>query len=713
MRGLRLLAVLAALVLGPPAPAQDRAALVADRVFLDGSERLTAEGAVEVFYKGAQLQARRIVYDSRSDRLQIDGPIVLRDGQGSVLLADQAELSADLTEGVLQSARMVMQDQLQLAANAIVRAGGRYTQLDRVVASSCQVCPGRPTPLWEIRARRVTHDAQTRQLYFDHATLRVIGVPVAYLPRLRLPDPSVQRATGFLPARFRTTSDLGPGILVPYFIALGDSRDLTVTPYLSTGRTRTLNLRYREAYRTGRIDFDGAVSRDTLRPGETRGYLFGEGRFALPRDFRLDFKLQTVSDRAYLLDYGISDIDRLASGAVVSRTRRNEYVSAGLWHYQSIRAGESNATLPSLVGDLVWHRRFSPQLLGGQGGLRFELHGQRRTSDVTADLDGNGQADGRDVVRASLRADWRRNWLFGPGLSASAIARLDGDLYWIGQDPAYPPTVTRLTPTAGLELRWPWVRAAADGGSDVIEPIAQLVWSPDHIRKVPNEDSVLVEFDEGNLFSLDRFPGADRKEAGLRANLGLSWTRLAAEGWSLNLTAGRVFRATNLGQFSPGTGLDGRDSDWLVSARFDSGNGLVFANRAVFDDSFDFAKDEMVLGYSGTKGTLAATYVWLAADPALDRPKDTSEFTFEGGWQITDRWRGHAEGRYDFSADRAARAGVGLQWRNECATVDLSLSRRFTSSTSVQPSTNFDLSVVLGGFGGSASGRSLRRSCGG
>ena len=71
----------------------------------------------------------------------------------------------------------------------------------------------------------------------------------------------------------------------------------------------------------------------------------------------------------------VSDIDRLASGAVVSRTRRNEYVSAGLWHYQSIRAGESNATLPSLVGDLVWHRRFSPQLLGGQGGYGFTVIG--------------------------------------------------------------------------------------------------------------------------------------------------------------------------------------------------------------------------------------------------------------------------------------------------------------------------------------------------
>ncbi len=712
---LRALGLWALLALAPAghAAAQDRAALIADRVRLDGNQTLTAEGAVEVFYRGMRMRAARVVYDSTTDSLTIDGPIEVQDGRGTVILADQAQLSADLADGVLTSARMVMQDQLQLAANAIIRSGGRYTQLDKVVASACQVCPGQPTPLWEIRARRVTHDAEARQLYFDHATLRIAGVPVAWLPRLRLPDPTLTRATGFLPARIRTTSELGTGILVPYFIAIGDSRDLTVTPYVSTSQTRTLALRYRQALRIGRIEMDGSVSRDSILPDRTRGYLFGNADFALPRDFTLRAQIQATTDSGYLLDYGIGDRDRLASGMALERTRANEYVLAEAWHYHSLRAGESNATLPSLVSDLTWQRRFRPQVLGGEAGLRFQLHGQRRSSDVTADLDGDGQADGRDLARASLRADWRRTWLFGPGIAAAAVAQVDADIYKVGQDPAFPSTLTRLTPTAALELRWPWVRATAGGASEVIEPIVQLVWSPDRIKAIPNEDSRLIEFDEGNLFSLDRFPGSDRQEAGLRLNLGIGWTRYRPDGGLVSLTAGRVVRGRDLGQFSPGTGLGGRDSDWLVSARYETGDGLLLANRALFNDRLDFAKDEFLLGYAGPKAQVSMSYVWLVADPLLDRPADTSELTLDTGWTITDRWRGFAQGRYDFAAGQAAKAGIGLQWRNECATIDLSLSRRFTSSTSVRPSTDFDLSVELGGFGGSADGRSLRRRCGG
>ncbi len=42
---------------------------------------------------------------------------------------------------------------------------------------------------------------------------------------------------------------------------------------------------------------------------------------------------------------------------------------------------------------------------------------------------------------------------------------------------------------------------------------------------------------------------------------------------------------------------------------------------------------------------------------------------------------------------------MGVEFRNECVAVDLSLSRRFTSSTSVTPTTDFALSVELIGFG--------------
>ncbi|OYX41857.1 MAG: hypothetical protein B7Z02_14750, partial [Rhodobacterales bacterium 32-67-9] len=102
---------------------------------------------------------------------------------------------------------------------------------------------------------------------------------------------------------------------------------------------------------------------------------------------------------------------------------------------------------------------------------------------------------------------------------------------------------------------------------------------------------------------------------------------------------------------------------------------------------------------------------WLVADPTEGRAVSSSELNFDAGWDMGQNWRGSLAGRYDFEAARATRARLGLAYLTECATVDLSLSRRFTSSTSVKADTDITLSVILHGFGSGTDGRSYRRGC--
>ncbi|MGA0538995.1 LPS-assembly protein LptD [Neotabrizicola sp. VNH66] len=691
--------------------AQEQATLVSDRLEIAGDTRLVAAGHVEVFYKGRRLTASRILYDQATDRLTIEGPIVLTDeGGGTVVLASQAELSADLTEGLLTSARLVLNEQLQLAANRMMRVEGRYTALDDVVASSCKICAANPTPLWEIRARRVIHDQEERQIYFDHAQFRVAGVPVAYIPRLRMPDPTLDRTTGFLAPSLRTTTLLGAGIKIPYFITLGDSRDLTVAPYFTTKGSSTVDLRYRQAFRTGEIEINAGITRDGLTDRTYRGYAFADGEFALPDDFRLSFALQATTDNAYLLDYGISDADRLDSRIELSRVRRNGFFSARIISFQSLRDEEDNDTLPSLVTDVTFHRRFSLGPLGGEGGLRLQTHSHLRTSENPFDgPDPDTIADGRDVSRLSVRVDWRRSFLFGPGIEATVLGEAQADLYSIGQDAVYEGEVTRTHTAAGVELRWPWVKAAPSGATHVIEPVVQLIWADRQGTGIPNEDSALVEFDEGNIFSLDRFPGADAVEQGRRANVGLTWTRTDPAGWSWGLTLGRVIREQDYGQFGPASGLGGTQSDWLAALTLDWPSGFAATGRVVFDDDLDIAKGELRLALSQERLSVAGSALYAVADLTENRPDPTREIRFDAAWKATSALTAKAEGSYDFESERGTLAGIGVEFRNECVAVDLSLSRRFTSSTSVTPTTDFGLSVDLIGFGsGKAAGPSGR-----
>lgn len=692
----------------------EMATLTADRVEVSGTALLVASGGVTMRYQGQTLQAASVTYDRAADQLRLVGPILLTDAKGTRLLADAAELSADLRSGVMTSARMVLNDALQIAANRITRSQGRYTELSTTVASSCQVCSIAPTPLWEIRAARVIHDSQERQLYFDRAQLRFGGIPVIYVPRLRVPDPSLKRAQGLLMPRFRSNSDLGYGLETPYFIPLGDSRDLTLTPYITTKNSKTLSLRYRQAFNSGLLQFDGALSHDRLLAGQRRGYVNLAGAFALPQGFKLDMNLRAVSDPAYLLDYGLSDEDRIISRVEISRTRRNEYISGQLHQFRTIREGETNATLPSLVGDLTFHRRFSGGPLGGEGGLTFQTHSHYRTSSSPFDGAGDDdlEADGRDVLRASVALDWRRNFVFGPGILGAVLAEGRADLYHIQQDALFAGEYARLNGAVAAELRWPWSGQTADGASHVIEPVVQLVAAPRRSVALPNEDSRLVEFDEGNLFALDRFAGTDAHEGGQRANIGISWTRIDADGWSLGTTLGRVLRRETNTQFTAASGLDGRQSDWLAAMQLTGTQGIGLTNRLLFDDNFDLTKAEFRLDLERDRYGLSSSYVRMQADAGENRLTDTEELYLDGHYALTPNWTAKAANRYDLVAERASSAALGAEFRNECVAVDLSLSRRFTSSTNVKPSTDFSLSVNLLGFGGSGTPGPARK-CGG
>ncbi len=707
-RILTLLALLISLV--APARAQDLATLVSDRLEITGDTQLIADGNVEVFYQGRKLQASRIVYDQATGRLEITGPITLTEASGKiVILASQAELDADLGEGILTSARMVLNQQLTIAAERLMRTGKGRTTLETVSASSCKVCKGNPTPLWELRASRVIHDEELRQLTFDNAQLRLAGVPVFYIPRLRMPDPTQDRATGFLMPSIRTTSKIGTGLKLPYFITLGRSADVTLTPYFTTGGSHTVELRYRRVFANGDLTVSGALTDDQVLPGKTRGYLFIDGTFKLPMSFGLTIKGQTVTDPAYLLDYGIANLDRLDSRIEASRTRRNEYISARIISFQTLRDSEDNTTIPSIISDLTFHRRFALGLLGGEGGLRFQTHNHVRSSTNPFDgADSDIIADGRDLARMSARFNWRRSFFLPGGIEGVLLGEATADAYRISEDAAFAGRTTRSHGSAGVELRWPWVKTSEGGVTQVIEPVAQFIWSPSNLEALPNEDSVLVEFDEGSLFLLDRFPGSDAVERGPRSNLGLSWTRYDPNGWSMGVTVGRVFRAEDLGQFGPGSGLAGHRSDWLAAVTLTMPEAYALTARAVFDDDFSLTKGEARLTLTRPKLTLQSSLIWAVADPTENRYDPTEEITFDALRKIGPNWAGRLTGRYDFAADQGTVAALGLEYLNECVRFGVSLSRRFTSSTSVSPTTDFTLSLDLIGFGSGVTGGPAR-----
>jgi len=683
------------------------AMLVADRVFLSPDRKLVAEGNVEAFQGDVRLQAQRITYDRDSGVLNLEGPIRI-DQSGSVtVLANAAELDNGLRNGILRGARLVFDQQVQLAALQMTRVEGRYSQLYKTSVTSCDVCDdGRP-PLWQIRAERITHDQVERQLYFEGAQLRIKDVPVFYFPALRLPDPSLERSTGFLTPSLSSDSNLGVGVKLPYFVTLGPHRDLTITPYISA-KTTTLGLRYRQAFRNGRIELTGAFSRDDIQPDDGRGYLFAKGSFDIRRGYKLSFDLKSVSDDAYLADYDISDTDRLRSSITLSRARRDELIEGTLYHYKTLRGTEDQAFLPATILTGTFEKRLFPNRIGGELRLRLNTSHFNRPSSQEATAT---SANGRDMTRVSADATWLRSWILPWGVQGSWTLGVGVDSFALADDGAFDNEATRVTPKTAVTFRRPMARQTASGAVQILEPILQIGWTKVSGDSTPNEASNISEFDQGNLLALSRFPETDAREDGRTLVYGVNFSHFDPSGWQATGTIAQIRREEAQPGFTSSSGLDGRNSNLLLAGQIGLLNDLTLTARGILDEEFSVTKAEFRGDLHRNRVTLAGSYLWLQADPEEDRTEETSELWFDGAYDLNETWRAGANMRYDITDGRATRAGLGLTYRNECVTLDLSVSRRYTSTTSVEPSTDFGFTLSLNGFSVKSATTTSRRSC--
>ena len=97
---------------------------------------------------------------------------------------------------------------------------------------------------------------------------------------MRIPDPTVDRADGFLAPKLKSNSLLGNQVVLPYFKTLGTSSDLTVSPHLTLRQgnedvpNNTVEAKYRTVFDLGHMELNGAISHDSLHDRTFRGYLF-------------------------------------------------------------------------------------------------------------------------------------------------------------------------------------------------------------------------------------------------------------------------------------------------------------------------------------------------------------------------------------------------------------------------------------------------------
>lgn len=596
-----LLAVCAPLALPVGIAAQDasapatqdeerRIAFEADALEYDSNaDVVTASGNVVARSGDGSVRADRISWNRTTGQIVAEGNVRLVDGDGNQLFTDQVELTDELKAGTMANLLLAFRQGGRLAAEGARRDDEGNIVLDRAAYSSCAVidsegCPKRPS--WRVTAQRVRYDQATDRIHFEGAHLELFGARVLPLPGLTIRADGSATSGVFIPDIGITASN-GLEISDSYYWRLADNRDLTLTGHLYSSATPMLSAQYRQLDRRGAFQVStwGTYSRriplnSTVPTAESslRGYVFANGRYQLDTNWSVTGSLRAASDRTFLRRYDISREDRLRSTVNVERIDASSYLSISGWATQALLVQVDQGQVPLALPLVDYRRRLEDPVAGGRVDLQFN------TLAIT-------RAEGQDTQRAFARAQWDMRRITPMGQEVTLTAMVRGDVYNSNQNlltvtPSYRGREgwqTRGVALAAVDVKWPFIGEFM-GGSQILTPRLQLVATPD-VRNlaIPNEDARAIDLEDSNLFALNRFPGYDRVEDGVRLTYGVDW-EASFPGWRLETTVGQSYRFDDKSSIFPdGTGLNEQWSDFVGRTTVRYRDFLKFTHRFRLD----------------------------------------------------------------------------------------------------------------------------------
>jgi len=672
----------------PPQPLSrnEPVAFTADDVQYDRDNAIvTATGNVEAWQNDNVLRADKITFDRNTNVAAATGHVVMVQPDGQVLFSDYAELTQGLRDGVLRGMRAILAENGKLVANGARRTDGKINELSRAVYSTCNLCAKDPTrpPLWQIRARTAVQDGENKRIEYQDAVVDFLGVPVAYFPYIWHTDPSVRRASGFMVPDFGSSKYLGGFARVPYYAVLDDQSDATITPTFSTQQFLNINTEYRRRFNDGTLRVEGGVGIDQHR---VQADIFASGRFALDDTWRYGFNIDRATTSKYLNDYSITGRgDVLTSNLYLEGFGTGAYTRLDSIAYQGLVTSIVQSRLPYVLPRYQYSFLGEPDALGGR--LSF----QTQEFNVVRGI-------GTNTQRAAATLNWQRPFAgsFGEvyGLTLQNVAA-GYSATSLNQNPNYAPANSAETardhPQVAIDVHWPLVRNGGKLGTQLIEPIAQVIAAPNtgglRTQRIPNEDSLDFEFTDQNLFSLNKFPGVDRLEGGLRANVGLhlNWSIGDA---SVDALVGQSYRSHLDNSFPVGSGLDRRASDIVTRTTITPAPWLDLTGRTRIDHTTGNIRFADGIASAGTPLLrLSGGYIYDFVSPYFfyDTPQPPASY-FQHRNEATagvatqfGNYKLSANARRDLNLNTMVSAGVHGTYEDECFIFDASFYRRYTS----------------------------------
>jgi LPS-assembly protein len=702
---------------------------------------LTVNGQVEGRYEDRSLRADQVVYDRNTGRIVASGNVTLIDATGSVQYADKLELSEELEAGTATNYTGRLEGGGVVGARFVNRNTQEEFEFYNAYYTACEICKedGKTnTPSWRLKAKRVRQDKDTRTIRYNDAVLELLGVPVFYTPYLAHPDPSAKRSSGILTPFFGLQSDKGVAFHLPYYWAIDDYTEATITPRLFTKVNPLLEYQFARNFHTGRIDVEGSFTYSSIfdRDGNAfddaslfadpdtapigkrwRSHFYADGYFSPNSFWDYGFGVQLATDDNYLNRYDLNERPG-TRGIYQSESRRNTSqaflvgqdddvrFSVSTVGFQDLRSRvteiseengggfrltpDNDGELPIIAPKIELEAYFTDPVLGG----RLKAFGD--TTWLTREI-------GADYGRATGGLDYSKTWIAPGGIEVKPFANARFDYFDLEAETGETNSFTRALGQAGADIRYPFIKSG--GKVDwILEPRIQVTQSfgnqnIDDFELVDGsvllQDSTDIDLDQALLWQSKKSTGYDLWEEGFRADVGGS----AIADWGggrAHLFVGQSYASGITETFEANSGLRDGASDLVGLFELNLGRSFLSRTRVRFDDNEnEFRRIDSSLRYRGERLNLSARYYRVETDTLDIDTAPPEEISGTVGFKLTDKWSTRYTGFYDIDGDNFRRQRFALAYQDDCTLIEFTYTNANIDNDAIRDTNGFGIRIAL------------------
>ena len=548
--------------------------------------------------------------------------------------------------------------------------------------STASVCAP-SNPVWQFHASHLSIDYHTMLAVAQHSWLRLLGVPVLYLPYLQWYIDN-QRHTGFLWPQLTYDSVNDLSVHLPYYINIAPEQDLTLSSWFNSNRWHGVSSVYRYLTPWGMVKLMWTQLKD-----------LGQWRSAT------DVHVSLKDNKWAVLMKGVwvSDAQILQSNPVLFR----DY--GGLLPQNYSMSYQSNKTKVAVKWQSYQDFRDpNPQGLWGTYEIKpgFEL-GQYY---ATKHIDLSYKSSYRDLVPSAAYKH------LPAGQEMYIVPSMKSHLMTSAGrfSMALSPVLQRIDSAVSSHEIVPRAKVQWDGVSRgpfqiVLQPSIGYLWAPyTRMSDLPLFDTRARPFELNQLFSFDRYSGyariGDYDDIDMRI-------RLMHLDWPVMLTIGQRY-AFKHHQQSLSSGYAYVDpltsSHWsplLMRVQKPYNNGSIYVNVGLDHGSMKIDHSQVGLTYAN--GVLDTHLYTASFNKTIDETSQRhplSIYAIENQWRFDNNWSLKAILFAEKIKDTIVNGQVQLNYEDCCFSAELSAKRQLKRDDVISSGAglSYNLKISLNGI---------------